>query len=114
MGKRVATWFLVVGIIVSAVAPAAAAWRTKPPVQRIMYWYGKVNQHVDVRTRQWVTDPDGVSGADIDMLQYCQRWYPETHSVRPYRMETIRTWRERGNVNAHAATMQSYECVSRR
>ena len=45
----------------------------KPPSRReslgqIMYWWGKVNQHVDSRTGAWVTDPDGVSGADIDWV----------------------------------------------
>ena len=106
-------WVVVVMVALAFAAPAAARWR-KAPVQRIMYWYGKVNQHVDPRSRRWVTDPDGVSGADIDMLQYCRRWYPETIAVVPERMETITTWRERGNVGRHTATMQSYECVSAR
>ena len=79
---------------------------------RIMYWYGKVNQHVDA-SGVWQTDPDGVSGADIDMLTYCRRWYPETRAVVPYRRETITTWRERGNVNAHEAEQLSYWCVPR-
>ena len=26
-------------------------------------------------------DPDGTSGANLDMLQYCQKWYPDTVAV---------------------------------
>ena len=59
----------------------------------------------------WVTDPDGVSGADVDMLTYCQRWYPGTRRVVPYDQETISTWRERGNVGAHTAERTSYWCM---
>ena len=78
---------------------------------RIMYWYGKVNQHLDLPTRTWQTDPDGASGADLPMLDYCQKWYPATVEVRESRRVTIRTWREAGNINAHTATMMSFECV---
>lgn len=78
---------------------------------RIMYWWGKVNQHVDVNDKAWVTDPDGVSGANLDMLAYCKKWYPATESVREYQSETITTWRERGNVNLHTSTKTSFECV---
>ena len=85
-------------------------------VPRVMFWPGKVSQHFDVRTMTWATDPDGVTGAardDAERLAHCRKWYPATRFVRPYAMETISTWRERGNVNAHTATMQSYECVAR-
>ena len=37
---------------------------------RINYWWGKVNQHMDIKSGMWMTDPDGVSGANIDMLTY--------------------------------------------
>jgi hypothetical protein len=90
--------------------PAAQAQKDEP-VARIMYWWGKVNQHVDLATGAWETDPDGVSGADLDMLAYCQRWYPGTRAVEPYARETIATWRERGNVGAHRAEQTSYRCV---
>ncbi len=36
---------------------------------RINYWWGKVNQHMDIKTGLWQTDPDGVSGANLDMLK---------------------------------------------
>ena len=76
-----------------------------------MYWWGKVNQHVDPATGRWETDPDGVSGADLDTLAYCQKWYPRTVAVVADEDVTLTTWRERGNVNAHTATRQSLRCV---
>lgn len=90
---------------------SSASAQSELHAPRIMYWWGKVNQHVDVASGAWVSDPDGVSGADLDMLGYCRRWYPETVAVRPFDSETISTWRERGGVGAHTATQISYECV---
>jgi len=78
---------------------------------RITYWYGKVNQHTDVNG-VWLTDPDGVSGANIDMLTYCKKWYPKTTNVIPFKTETLTTWHERGNINNHTSTRMSYECKS--
>jgi hypothetical protein len=95
----------------STTSPAA---KTKSPRAKsgwISYWWGKVNQHVNSSTGQWETDPDGVSGADIDRLEYCRKWYPGTTKVMPDRDVTITLWRERGNVNEHAATRQSFRCV---
>jgi hypothetical protein len=77
---------------------------------RIMYWFGKVNQHVEP-DGSWHTDADGVSGANLDMLEYCRRFYPSTRRVVPYSRETIDTWRERGNVGAHGAEHVSYWCA---
>jgi len=78
---------------------------------RIAYWYGKVNQHVDDHGA-WQTDPDGVSGADINELAYCQKWYPSTTSTQEYRKETITGWRERGNVGGpYTNTVMTTECV---
>jgi hypothetical protein len=78
---------------------------------RVMYWWGKVNQHFDAASGQWQTDPDGRSGADLDMLQYCRRWYPATVTVRPFTEETIHTWRAAGNTGAYTSTQRSHECV---
>jgi len=83
---------------------------------RIMYWYGKVNQHVDA-DGNWRTDPDGVSGANLDKLTYCQKWFPSTTSVVDYKNETIGTWMDKGNVqdltnlSAYYATKMSTKCV---
>jgi hypothetical protein len=78
---------------------------------RIMYWSGKVNQHWDITANAWRTDSDGVSGARIPLLEYCQKFYPNTIFVRPYREETISTWRAAGNTDRFTGTHMSYECV---
>lgn len=77
---------------------------------RIMYWYSKVNQHID-SNGVWQTDTDGVSGANIDKLTYCKKFWPNTVSVSEYKKETINTWKERYNLNNHTATQMSYKCV---
>lgn len=80
---------------------------------RIMYWYGKVNQHVDVNGN-WQTDPDGISGADLDKLTYCKKWFPRTIRVEDYKLETTNGWRNRGNVDApYTSTKMSTKCVQR-
>jgi hypothetical protein len=76
---------------------------------RIAYWFGKINQHVE--NGVWVTDPDGSSGANIDRLTYCQKWYPHTISVVEYKNETITSWTDIGNVNSYTSTKQSYKCI---
>lgn len=78
---------------------------------RISYWQGKVNQHIDINSGEWQTDPDGVSGAELDKLAYCKKWYPLTESVREYKKETIETWRNAHNTGQFNAKKMSYECV---
>lgn len=78
---------------------------------RIAYWQGKANHHVDLDDGQWVSDPDGKSGANIDKLTYCRKWYPATVSVRPYVSESILTWEEAGHYNQYARTVVTDECV---
>ncbi|MEI6352332.1 MAG: peptidoglycan-binding protein [Candidatus Nomurabacteria bacterium] len=63
---------------------------------RIAYWWGKVNQHVD-SNGNWLTDPDGKSGANLDKLAYCQKFWPNTVSVSSYKTENITTWQGAGN-----------------
>ncbi len=79
---------------------------------RIMYWYGKVNQHVD-NTGAWQTDTDGVSGANLDKLSYCKKWYPDLNivAIEDYKNETIDTWRAAGNTGAYNSTKMSTKCV---
>ncbi len=77
---------------------------------RIMYWYGKVNQHVDA-SGVWQSDPDGSSGANIDKLTYCIKWYPNTTSVEPYISETISTWKAGLNTISYTGTQTSYKCI---
>ncbi len=83
---------------------------TKDKTPRIMYWWGKVNQHIDVKTGTWQTDPDGVSGADIDKLKYCKKWFPKTESVKEYKYESIRHWKNRGNLSDFESRKMSFEC----
>lgn len=78
---------------------------------RIMYWQGKVNQHFDIYKKVWRTDPDGVSGAQLHKLRYCQKFYPNTTQVQPYRNETTNTWKNRRNQGQFTSTKLSYECV---
>ena len=79
---------------------------------RIAYWSGKVNQHVNIATGVWATDPDGTSGATINMLTYCKKWYPRTTGYVAYKMETITTWRNGGNTGGpFTSTKQSYKCL---
>lgn len=80
---------------------------------RIMYWYGKVNQHFDLASSSWATDPDGVSGADLNKLTYCKKWYPNTTSVQEYKEETINTWRraKQYEQSGYTSTKMSYKCV---
>jgi hypothetical protein len=78
---------------------------------RIMYWSGKVNQHVGP-SAAWVSDPDGVSGADIPMLNYCKKWYPTTTSVVAYGNETSTTWSAgTGATGTYTSIKPSYKCV---
>jgi hypothetical protein len=82
-------------------------------IPRIMYWYGKVNQHWDLNQGVWKTDSDGVSGANLDKLEYCKKFYPNTIAVREYKYETIDTWKDRGNLGRYGSTKLSYECLQR-
>jgi hypothetical protein len=96
---------------IDTTAPAVPSWYNDKNLGRIMYWGGKVNQHFDLATGTWMTDPDGSSGAGIDRLTYCKKFYPGTISVEPYKLETISTWKSSGNVGNHTATIMSYHCV---
>lgn len=78
---------------------------------RIMYWFGKVNQHFDLNKQQWATDPDGVSGANLDKLEYCRKFYPNTVEVREYKEETTDNWKNRGNLSQFTSTKMSYLCI---
>ncbi len=80
------------------------------PTSRIAYKYGLVNQHVDSQGN-WQTDPDGSSGADIDKLTYCKKWYPNTVKVEQYKTETINTWRAGGNYGLYSYTVMTDKCV---
>lgn len=85
-------------------------------VPKISFWQGKVNQHYDEATDMWVTDSDGVSGAelcatDILRVNYCKKFYPNTESVIQLDDELIAGWRDRGNVAYYTSTKPVYECL---
>ena len=77
----------------------------------ISYWHGKVNQHTDANGA-WATDPDGVSGANIDMLAYCKKWYPDTGSIQNVGQMAINGWANAGNVGSYNSTKDVYACVN--
>ncbi len=86
------------------------------PTPRISYWQGKVNQHTE--GGNWVTDPDGFSGADvlISKVEYCQKFYGDLVTAAiPYRVELI-GWYDANNVRDkfknYYANKMSYQCVS--
>ena len=79
---------------------------------RVMFWSGKVNQHWDLNEQVWKTDPDGSSGANVNKLDYCKKFYPGTISVMEYKEETTNTWRNGGNTGGpFTSTKMSYLCV---
>lgn len=57
-------------------------------VPRVALWWGSVNSAYNISTKTWVVDP-GAYGANVDVLAYCRRWYPETVSTKKYRVETV-------------------------
>ena len=77
--------------------------------KRISYWYGKVNQHNDQGV--WKTDSDGTSGADIDMLQYCKKFWATTTSIRKLPDKEAITFKTQGNLKSYVSTREVYECV---
>lgn len=75
----------------------------------IAYWWGKVNQHKEDGV--WMTDPDGVSGANINKYEYCKKWYPSTVYAVYDDMEYINDFKNAGNLSSFAATVPTYECT---
>ncbi|MFA6514540.1 MAG: hypothetical protein WCT50_04625, partial [Patescibacteria group bacterium] len=90
-----------------------AAFSTNPVTNlpRIMYWSGKVNQHWNISSSKWETDSDGLSGAGLDKLNYCKKYYPQTVSISPFKEEVTSSWKDGGNVGAYTSVKQSYLCV---
>ena len=82
---------------------------TSDEVPRISYWWGKVNQHVE--NGQWMTDPDGTSGANLDMLQYCQKWYPDTIAVVELPEREAIVFYNAGNNGYFPTIKPVFECV---
>ena len=80
-------------------------------VPRVMFWQGKVNQHWDLAKGVWSTDSDGRSGATLDKLTYCKKFYPNSVNVIQFKNELTNTWRAAGNTGQYSGTLMSYRCV---
>jgi hypothetical protein len=65
----------------SSKTPTKLAAPSPIVVGRTSYWQGKVNVHTDPTSSVWVKDNDCTSGAGIDPLTYCKKFYPTTTSV---------------------------------
>lgn len=82
-------------------------------VPRVMFWFGKVNQHWDLEKGVWATDPDGDAGARENKLEYCLKFYPDTIKVVAYKNEFTNTWKHAGNGGNYISTKPSYRCVQK-
>ncbi len=88
-------------------------------IPRISMWAGKVNQHNENGT--WMTDPDGVSGGHSSTdypddyydrkLEYCQKFWPDTHDVYLLPNKETITFYTQGNQDAYESTKDVYQCV---
>ncbi|MFA6328280.1 MAG: PKD domain-containing protein, partial [Candidatus Micrarchaeia archaeon] len=78
---------------------------------RVSYWYGKVNRHSNLNG-EWSTDPDGVSGANLDILTYCKKWFSGTTEIVDGGTETSYGWKDRGNVNDYVSSKPTYLCIA--
>ena len=76
----------------------------------ISYWWGKVNLHLI--DGEWITDPDGVSGADIDKLEYCKKFWPNTNVVKAAGIKKTNVWKNRGNQDGpFYSEKMAYKCI---
>jgi hypothetical protein len=82
----------------------------------VAFWCGKVSQHVS--GGEWVTDPDGISGCPSksrhadSKLSYCQKWYPETDTVRRAGVERIFFYSRNNDEPSSYSNKMTYQCVS--
>ncbi len=74
----------------------------------IAYSSGKVNQHLE--DGEWKTDPDGTSGATINKLTYCKKFYPDTVSVEEHEKERIEFYGLK-NTNPSVQEVMTFVCV---
>ena len=75
---------------------------------RISYWPGMVNQYADNGT--WTSDPDGISGANIDFLEYCKKWWPNTISVKKQQQSELITFHSIEDNNTTKISSEVYQC----
>ena len=92
----------------SSSSSSSSSTRKEKKIMKISYWQGKVNQHY---TGEWKTDPDGSSGAGIDKLVYCKKWYPCTKSYKKMPNQEKIIFCSRGNVGCTSSLRDVYECM---
>lgn len=80
-------------------------------VPRIMYWPGKINQHWNLSIGAWESDIDEKSGAELNKLAYCKKFYPTTIKVEEYKREFSSTWHSAKSRNYNSGTNMSYRCI---
>ena len=79
---------------------------------KISYWSGKVNQHYVIgATNGWRTDPDGSSGAQLNKLTYCKKWYPKTVSYKKRSTRERINFCNAGNKNCGYSSKDVYDCL---
>ena len=82
----------------------------------VTYWYGKVNRHSEPKITTlvgdvtWASDPDGSSGANVDTLAYCKKYFPSTQSVQYIGGTAIDDWKEAGLRNSWKGGGSTYAC----
>lgn len=113
-------WFLYACLLppTSAGPQATGAVPEAGDLGAVTYWYGKVNRHsvpkptALVGDVTWNSDPDGSSGANVDVLQYCKKWFPETKSAQYIGGTGIDDWKDAGLRNSWKGGGATYACRS--
>jgi hypothetical protein len=81
------------------------------PYGRIAYWWGKVNLHTV--NGGWTWDTNCTSGADLDPLAYCRKFWPFTASVTevPVTQKTGNLWFDAGCQTAYPGNgLREFAC----
>ncbi|VVB57748.1 Uncharacterised protein [Candidatus Anstonella stagnisolia] len=86
------------------------SYAVQPPLGYISYWYGKVNMHRE-RYGSWQTDSDRTSGADINQLTYCQKFFPGSIGVNETSREYISSWKD-VNGTSYSGYGITYACLA--
>ncbi len=71
----------------SALPPTAACGPGFVQIGEYATWYGKVNVH-RASGASWLIDADCASGADINTVAYCQKFWPTTTKQAPLAVVT--------------------------
>ena len=111
LGLKLIIWLIIIGALLVIFIFYKNGNLAGNSRYRVMFWQGKVNEHIDINTGTWQSDPDGKSGAEIDKLTYCQKFYPKTTHVTEYKQETIDSWHDVDNQGIYSSLRMSYLCV---